>query len=131
MKSRPLDRLACYAVVGLAATAVHWGLLMAAVELAEWPAWQASGLGALAGAQVAYAGNRTLTFRHHGRWWVSWTRFQLTAGAGALLSMAVVTLAQTAGLHYLAGQCAASVLAMFGTYAVNRRWSFSATRDRG
>lgn len=131
MKGRLLDRLSRYAVVGLAATAVHWALLMAFVELAGCPAWQASGLGAMAGAQVAYAGNRALTFRHRGRWWVSWPRFQLTAGGGALLSMTVVTLAQAAGLHYLAGQFVATVLAMFGTYAVNRRWSFAATRDPG
>ena len=125
------SRLGGYAVVGLAATAVHWALLMAFVELAGWPAWQATALGALAGAQVAYAGNRTLTFAHHGPWWLSWSRFQLTAGGGALLSMTVVTMAESVGLHYLAGQGAATVLAMVGTYAVNRCWSFAATRDPG
>ncbi|MBP9929635.1 MAG: GtrA family protein, partial [Rhodoferax sp.] len=51
-----------YATVGVVATAVHYLLLIACVELAHWDAWLASGYGAAAGAQVAYLGNRCFTF---------------------------------------------------------------------
>ncbi len=55
-----------YATVGVVATAVHYLLLIACVELAHWDAWLASGYGAAAGAQVAYLGNRWFTFAHRG-----------------------------------------------------------------
>jgi putative flippase GtrA len=126
-----VGRLARYALVGLVATVTHWALLVAAVEWTHWPAWPASGLGAVVGAQVAYAGNRRFTFRHRGGWLVSWRRFQWTAAGGAVLSMALVAVAQAAGLHYLIGQCVATGVAMLATYAINLRWSFAATRGPG
>ena len=125
------DALWRYACVGAAATAVHWAVLAATVEVAHGPAWAASGLGAVVGAQVAYVGNRTLTFRHRGGWWHSWVRFQLTAAGGALLSMALVALAVALGMHYLLGQAIATLTGMLATYAVNRRWSFASTPNRG
>ena len=131
MSGSPVGRLARYALVGLVATGLHWGLLVGAVEWAHWPAWLASGLGAAVGAQLAYAGNRRFTFGQRGGWLVSWWRFQWTAAGGALLSMALVALAQAAGLHYLIGQCVATGVTMLATYRVNRRWSFAATRDPG
>ncbi len=131
MSASEVGPLARYVLVGLAATAVHWGLLLAAAEGAGWLAWQASGLGAAVGAQVAYAGNRLYTFGDRGPRPGSWWRFQWVALGGALLSMALVALAQASGLHYLAGQGAATGLAMIATYVVNRRWSFAARRGPG
>ncbi|MFM7848229.1 MAG: GtrA family protein [Rubrivivax sp.] len=131
MNGSQISCLARYALVGLVATGMHWGLLVATVERAHWPAWAGSGLGAVVGAQVAYVGNRCFTFRQRGGWIVSWWRFQWTAAGGALLSMALVALAQDAGLHYLVGQCVATGVAMLATYVVNRRWSFAATRGPG
>lgn len=117
-----------YAAVGALATALHWGLLVAAVGAAHWPAWAGSGLGAVAGAQLAWAINRRLTFAHRGPWARSWLRFQVTAALGAALSMSVVALAVALGLHYLAGQAVATAGAMLATYAINRRWSFAPAR---
>jgi putative flippase GtrA len=126
-----MTRLPHYAAVGAVATAVHYGLLVLLVEFAHWPAWISAGLGAVLGAQVAYLGNRALTFAHRGAVRRSWPRFQVTAMVGALLGMAIVALAQSLGWHYLAGQAAATLLAMLLTYAINRRWTFSTTPDRG
>lgn len=116
-----------YALVGGAATAVHYGLLAGLVEQAGWPAWIAAGCGAVVGAQVAYAGNRAFTFAHRGPAGRSWPRFQLTAALGAGVSAALVGLAVRLGLHYLVGQAVATGLAMLLTYAVNRRWTFAAS----
>lgn len=123
--------LARYAVVGAAATAVHYGVLIGLVEVARWPAWLGSGLGAVVGAQVAYVGNRWYTFVHGGTVTRSWPRFQATAVLGALVSMGLVALAVRFGWHYLLGQLVATIAAMSVTYAVNRRWTFAATRHPG
>jgi putative flippase GtrA len=113
-----------YAGVGAAATAVHYALLTAGVELGSWrPAW-AAGFGAAVGAQVAYLGNRWFTFNHRGPWWSSWWRFQGTALIGVVASSALVALGGRLGVHYLLAQLVATVLAMLLTFAVNRRWSF-------
>lgn len=123
--------LARYAVVGAVATAVHYALLVGLVEGFGWPPWLGAGLGAVVGAQVAFVGNRAYTFAHRGAVRASWTRFQLTAAAGALLGMALVALAQALRWHYLVGQIVATGLVMLVTYAVNRRWTFAARPDRG
>jgi len=124
-------RFSRYLAVGALATAVHYLLLVAAVELAAVPAWLASGLGAVVGAQVAYLGNRQLTFAHRGPAIVSWPRFQITALVGAALGMGVVAGAVHWRLHYLVGQVLATGLSVMLTYAINRYWTFAATRNPG
>ena len=119
-----MKRLGRYAGVGVLATAVHYLVLIACVERAHWPAWLGSGVGALAGAQVAYAGNRWYTFAHRGPVLASWLRFHATAGLGALVGMAVVAAGVRLGVHYLLAQVVATLLAMLLTYLVNRAWSF-------
>jgi len=119
-----MRRLGRYAGVGVLATAAHYAVLVGCVELARWPAWIGSGIGALVGAQVAYAGNRWYTFAHRGPLGASWLRFHITAALGALVGMAIVALGVRLGIHYLAAQVVATLVAMLLTYAVNRAWSF-------
>ena len=115
-----MTRFLRYVGVGAVATAVHYAVLVAWVELADWPAWWGSGVGAVVGAQVAFFGNRSFTFDHGGAVGPAWLKFMGTAGAGALLGMAVVAL----GWHYLAAQVAATLSSLLLTYAVNRAWTF-------
>jgi putative flippase GtrA len=114
-----------YSTVGAFATAVHYLVLVASVEWAAWPPYLASGLGAVVGAQVAYLGNRWLTFAHRGAMRTSWPRFQATALLGALLGMAVVALGVRLGVHYLIAQMAATLGSLLLTFAVNRLWTFA------
>lgn len=123
-------RFMSYLAVGGLATGVHFALLIAAVEWGRWPAWLASGIAALIGAQVAYLGNRCLTFSYAGAVVRSWLRFQLTALAGAGIGMLVVALTVHWGLHYLLGQILATGLVVILTYAINRRWAFGSNPDR-
>ena len=120
-----MTRFRRYVLVGAAATATH-GLVMAGlVEAAVAPPWLASGIGAAAGAQVAFEGNRRLTFAHRGPRARAWWRFMSTAALGALLGMGVVALTVASGLHYLAAQALASVLVLVLGFVINRHWSFS------
>ncbi len=113
-----------YAAVGAVATALHYALLVLCVEHFGWPAWLASGLGAVVGAQLAYVGNRWFTFAHRGSLRASWPRFQATALMGALLGMAVVALAVRLGLHYVLAQMLATGLSLVLTFGINRVWTF-------
>lgn len=121
---KPTNALLRYGAVGTIATAVHYALLALAVEAAAWPAWLASGFGAVVGAQVAFVGNRRFTFGHQGTPGAPWLKFQLTALFGALLGMGVVWLAVRTGLHYLAAQVLATLLVLGVTFLINRRWTF-------
>lgn len=119
-----MKRLLRYSVIGALATAAHYLLLVLCVEAFAWPAWLASGLGAVVGAQVAYCGNRRFTFAYRGAFGKSWIRFQLTALAGALQGMAVVGITVALGLHYLAAQVLATLAGLLLTFAINRAWTF-------
>jgi len=120
--SAPLLR---YALVGAMATAAHWLTLSLLVEAALLPAWLASGVGAVLGAQLAFAGNRRFTFNHQGAWWPAWWRFMGTAALGAVLGMALVGAGVALGLHYLLAQAVATLVVMLLGFVVNRRWSFA------
>jgi putative flippase GtrA len=113
-----------YGSVGAAATAAHYLTLVLCVELAGWPAYLASGFGAVVGAQLAYAGNRWFTFGHRGAMRASWPRFMLTALLGALLGMAIVGLGVHLGIHYLIAQALATLASLVLTFAINRAWTF-------
>ncbi len=113
-----------YTFVGGFATAAHYGLLVALVELAHWPAPPAAGLGAVLGAQVAFAGNRWFTFAHRGPWVAAWWRFQATAVLGAAASVSAVAIGVQIGLYYLIAQVVGTLLSLLLTFAVNRHWSF-------
>lgn len=120
-----MRRFIRYSAVGALATATHYLVLVLCVEVAAWPAWLGSGLGAVIGAQVAYLGNRRYTFAHRGAIGASWLRFQGTALLGALLGMAVVAAGVRIGVHYLLAQMLATGLSLALTFAINRGWSFA------
>ncbi len=119
-----MTRFLRYVGVGAVSTALHYAVLAACVERAHWPAWLASGFGAVVGAQLAFLGNRRFTFGHAGAVGPAWLKFMGTAGAGALLGMAVVALGVALGWHYLAAQVAATLCSLALTFSVNRFWTF-------
>jgi putative flippase GtrA len=119
-----MQRLARYTLVGAVATALHYALLACAVEWLHWPAWLGSGLGAVAGAQLAFFGNRGFTFAHQGDVAPAWVKFMGTAMAGALLGMLIVGSGVHLGLHYLVAQCMATLASLLLTFAINRAWTF-------
>jgi len=114
-----------YTAVGAFATAAHYLVLVLWVEALGGPAYLGSGIGAVVGAQVAYAGNRWFTFAHTGAIAASWPRFQITAVIGAVLGMAIVAAGVRLGVHYLIAQVAATLASLVLTFLINRRWTFA------
>lgn len=119
-----MRRLVRYTVVGALATTTHFLVLTLAVEATDWPAYLASGFGAVVGAQVAYFGNRRFTFAHRGAIVKSWFAFQSTAALGALVSMSIVAAATHVGLHYLLAQAIATGVVLALTFSINQVWAF-------
>lgn len=123
----PGGRLLRYAAVGGLATAVHVAVLGVAVEAAGVaPGW-GSAAGAVVGAQVAFAGNRTWTFAHAGPVWPAWWRFMVAAAGGGALGASIVAATTAVGLHWLPAQAIATGTVLLVTFAINRRWSFGKT----
>jgi putative flippase GtrA len=128
LNRRVRSRFVQYAAVGAVATAVHYAVLVVAVEAALLTAPRAAALGAWIGAQVAFAGNAWFTFRASRATVGAWLRFQLTAAIGAALSFALVAAGVRVGLHYLLAQAIATMLTLVVTFEINRRWSFASPR---
>ena len=119
-----------YAAVGAVATAAHYAILVGLVEAHLLAPERAAALGAWVGAQVAFAGNAAFTFRGHGAPLAAWSRFQVTAVFGALLSFVLVAVGVRLGAHYVLAQVVATLINLVVTFEINRRWSFASPRSR-
>ncbi|MGJ0451756.1 MAG: GtrA family protein [Methylocystis sp.] len=118
-------QLATYASVGVGATLAHYAILIALVEGAGWRPVPATLCGYVVGGVVAYLLNRRHTFasdRPHSE--ATW-RFALVAFAGFCVTYALMSLfVDRWAAPYLPAQMVTTVLAMFVTFALNRRWTF-------
>ena len=119
-----------YAAVGAVATAAHYAILVGLVEADLLAPQRAAALGAWIGAQVAFAGNAAFTFRGRGGTVGAWSRFQVTAVVGAVLSFALVAVGVRLGAHYLLAQIVATLINLVVTFEINRRWSFAPATPR-
>lgn len=115
-----------YAAGGGIATALHYAVLLVAVELAGVaPPW-GSALGSGCGAGLAYLWNHRFTFASAARHRDALPRFISVALLGAALNAAVVALGSLAlGWHYLVAQLLATLLVLLAGYALNRFWTFA------
>jgi putative flippase GtrA len=116
-----------YLLVGVLATALHYTVLVAVVERLHGTPALGAGLGALAGAVLAYFGNRRFTFSDtragHAQ---ALTRFMLVAVLLALGHALIVWCGSTLlGLHYLLSQVIASGVAFICGFKLNKSWSFA------
>ena len=115
-----------YLVVGGAATAVQYALLVSLVALAGRAAAPSAAIGAACGALVAYVGNRRFTFAGRSPHFRSLPRFLAVAAFSAAANAAIVwTGTEVAGMHYLAAQVVATLFVLWSGFMLNRRWSFA------
>ena len=118
-------QLSRYALVGVAATLVHYAILITLVEAIGWRAVPATLCGYVAGGVVSYLLNRRHTFasdRPHEE--ATW-RFALVAFAGFCLTYGLMhVFVDRLSFPYLPAQVATTLMVMFVTFAINRAWTF-------
>ena len=116
-----------YLLVGVLATALHYAILIGVVERLHGAPPLGAGLGALAGAVLAYVGNRRFTFLDsRAAHTQALPRFMLIAAAMALGHAAIVWCGSSVlGLHYLLAQVLASAVAFLCGFQLNKTWSFA------
>lgn len=114
-----------YGAAGLVGTLAHYATLVVLIHALHMEPVAGSTVGAAIGAGINYWLNHRFTFRStvpHGK---AMSRFLAVALAGMVVNAAVLAAAVYGlGLHYFAGQLAATGVAFLATYEMNRRWTF-------
>lgn len=114
-----------FVIVGVAAALVHYGLLIALVELRGVAPVPATLAGYVAGGVVSYVLNRRHTYEserpHEEAGW----RFAAVAGVGFVLtSIFMYLLHDVAGLHYLVAQVLTTGVVLGWSFLAHRLWTF-------
>jgi putative flippase GtrA len=113
--------------VGAVATAAHYAVLIALVELLGVNATAAAAIGFTVGALVSYTANYGFTFTSTLPHRVAMPRFAVSAGCGVLINSAVMAaLTMGLGVHYLVAQVVATGTALLWNYLTGYYWSFRA-----
>ncbi len=121
-----LRQFACFAAVGVVATALHYGILIVAVEWLRAGAVLASCIGFVSSATCNYWLNYHLSFRSRRSHLAAATRFALVASVGLALNAALMTLlVDSLRWPYLLAQIATTVPVLSWNFLANRMWSFA------
>jgi putative flippase GtrA len=118
-------QITVFALVGVVATLLHYGVLIALVELAHQPPVMAALSGYVVGGVVSYGLNRRHTFAsdrpHEEAGW----RFALVAFIGFCLTYVFMEVFVTRlGAPYLPAQMATTGVVFFWSFLANRLWTF-------
>jgi putative flippase GtrA len=116
-----------FLVVGFTAAILHYGVLIALVEVFAWGAVPASLAGYVAGGVVSYGMNRTHTYAsdrpHEEAGW----RFILVAAVGFGLTYAFIYLFhEIAGLQYVLAQILTTGVVLFWSFLAHKIFTFRA-----
>jgi putative flippase GtrA len=115
-----------YLLVGVLATAAHYAILTALVEIGGAAAPASAAAGASVGALVAYAVNRGFTFRGSAPHARAMPRFLLIAALGAAANGSIVWFGTALmNTHYLVAQATATGIVAWTGFTLNRRWAFA------
>lgn len=118
-------QISVFALVGVVATLLHYGVLVALVEFAHRPPVMAALCGYVVGGIVSYGLNRRHTFasdRPHEE--ATW-RFALVAFVGFCLTYGFMRLFVTRlGAPYLPAQMVTTGIVFFWSFLANRLWTF-------
>lgn len=115
-----------FAAVGVAATSVHYAILIALKEWAGTGPVLATTAGYAVGAVVSYTLNRRFTFEVRPAYGAGLVKFLGVIFVGALINALIVALLVAAGAHYLVAQVIATGLVLIWNFLVSRALVFRA-----
>jgi putative flippase GtrA len=122
---KEIGRFSRFAVVGGAATAFQYVVLIACVRELSLAPVVASAIGFALSSILNYYLNYRLTFRSSRAHVAAMPRFLLIASIGlAANSVAMWALTKSAHLGYLQSQLIATTLVLLWNYTANRKWTF-------
>jgi putative flippase GtrA len=120
-----------FVAVGLLATAIQYGVLLAAVELFGLPATMGSGIGFVLSAAANYYLNHRLTFRSERQHLSAASRFVVVSAVGLLLNVAVMQLLTVHWrIQYVLAQVVATALIVSWSLCGNAYWTFADRAER-
>ncbi|MFM9848190.1 MAG: GtrA family protein [Hyphomicrobiaceae bacterium] len=117
-----------FACVGLAATGVHYAILIALVEFRQIGPVPATTLGFVAGAFVSYVLNRRYTFKASGQFGPGLAKYYGALSVGLALNAIIVAVLSSGGLPYLLAQVVATGVVLIWNFLTARLVVF---RDSG
>lgn len=121
-----LARLVRFAGVGAVGTSVHYGILVALVELFSLHPTIGTACGALGGAITNYLLNHRWTFASRERHLVTGPKFLVVAGLSFTLNPLLLwtILELVPGVPYLAAQVVVTGCLFLVNFALNSLWTF-------
>lgn len=121
LAARPIVRqFVKFCMIGATATLIHYAILIALVELAEFPLIPATSLGFVAGATWSYTLNRRFTFDAKPQFHGGLIKFIAVGSIGLAINALIVYVVASFGVLYIIAQ-------MFATGTVVL-WNFTAAR---
>lgn len=115
-----------FLLVGGAATALHYLVLIVVVQLEFAEPVGASSLGFGVGALFNYVANRRFTFRSGRPHREALPRFTLVAVSGFAINAFILWISHDViSLHYILGQTIATLGTLSWNYTLNRMWTFA------
>ncbi len=109
-----------FALVGAAATVVHYGVMIALIELGGLATVPATSFGFLTGAVVSYVLNRKVTFASKQPLGIAFVKYIAALSVGLVINAGIVAGLEALGLHYFIAQPIATGVVLF--------WNFGASR---
>ena len=118
-------QVSAFALVGLAAAIVHYGLLIGLVQLAGWRPVPGALAGYVGGGLVSYALNRAHVFATERSNLDAGWRFALVAGVGfGLTWLSMHNLVDLIALPYVPAQIATTGIVMIWSFVAHKFWTF-------
>lgn len=122
-------QVSAFAGVGVAATALHYGTLIALVEAAGVQPLPATLAGYAAGGVLSYRLNRRHTYRSDRPHAEAVWRFAAVAGVGFLMTAALMHgFVGRLGLPYLPAQVLTTGVVLGWSFLAHKLWTFGAPR---
>jgi len=114
-----------YIAVGVAATIFDYGTYYLLTRLLYLPAVAANPIAYLIGNVVSFVGQRTITFRSHGRPAHQYLRFLLVNIIGLAISQLTLVVLLRLGVNDLVAKAAGVITSGSFNYLANRFWTFT------